>query len=84
MAVNIEIGGIQPFDCKGEITSVSPRWKRWRKSFQFYVEGKGIKDANQKKFLLLHCAGADVQEILKRWTTRGRRVAVKRMSMNWR
>ena len=63
MAGNIGIGGIQPFDCKGEITSVSSRWKRWRKSFEFFVEAQGIEGAKQKKALLLHCAGVDVQEI---------------------
>lgn len=65
MSISVEIGGIQPFDCKGDITSVSPRWKRWRKSFQFFVESKGIKDEKQKKALLLHCAGVDVQEIFE-------------------
>ena len=66
MAGNIGIGGILPFDCKGEITSVSSRWKRWRKSFEFFVEAQGIEGAKQKKALLLHCAGVDVQEIFGR------------------
>ena len=61
MAVNIELSGIQPFDSTGDSTSVSPRWKRWRKSFQFF----GIEEAKQKKALLLHCAGVDVQEIFE-------------------
>jgi hypothetical protein len=65
MAVNIELSGIQPFDSTGASTSVSPRWKRWRKSFQFFVEAKGIEEAKQKKALLLHCAGVDVQEIFE-------------------
>ena len=65
MAVNIEVSGIQPFDSTGDSTSVSPRWKRWRKSFQFFVEAKGIEEAKQKKALLLHCAGVDVQEIFE-------------------
>jgi hypothetical protein len=65
MAVNVEISGIQPFDCNGDITSVSPRWKR-RTSFRFFVEEERITGASQKKDLLLHCAGiADMQEIFK-------------------
>ena len=65
MSVNIELSGIHAFDCKGDITSVGPRWKKWRKSFQFFVEAKGIEDGKQKKALLLHCAGVDVQEIFE-------------------
>ena len=54
MAVNIELSGVHAFDCKGDVTSV-----------QFFVEAKGIEDARQKKALLLHCAGVDVQEIFE-------------------
>ena len=35
MATNDEPRGIQPFDCRGESTSVGPRWRRWRKAFSF-------------------------------------------------
>ena len=48
-----------------ESTSVGPRWWRWRKSFQFYVDGRGITAASRKKALLLHCAGMEVQEIFE-------------------
>jgi hypothetical protein len=65
MAVNTELSGIQSFDSTGDSTSVSPRWKRWRKSLQFFVEAKGIEEAKQKKALLLHCDGVDVQEIFE-------------------
>ena len=61
--VNIELGGLQPFDCKGEATAMAPRWKKWRKSFEYFVVGKGVRDDEQKKALLLHCAGTDVQEL---------------------
>ena len=55
MAANVEIGGVQLFDCKGDITSMSRRWKRWKKSFQFFLEGKGVTNVKQKKALLLYC-----------------------------
>ena len=63
MAVNIELGGISTFDCKSDPSSISTRWKRWRKSFEFFVVGKGVKDDEQKTALLLHCAGIEVQDI---------------------
>ena len=63
MAVNIEFGSINPFDCKGDPTSVGPRWKRWKKSFEYFIEAKGVKKDSQRKALLLHCAGQDVQDV---------------------
>ena len=63
MAVNIEFGNINSFDCTGNPTSVGPRWRRWKRSFEFFIEAKGITKDAQKQALLLHCAGQDVQDI---------------------
>ena len=71
MATNDELRGIKPFDCRGDSTSVGPRLRRWRKSFQFYVDGRGITAAARKKALLLHCAGMEVQEIFETLTDPG-------------
>ena len=61
-AASVEFGGILPFDCKGTITSVAPRWKKWKKSFEYYILAKGITNSARKRGLLLHCAGTEVQE----------------------
>ena len=71
MATNDELRGIKPFDCRGDSTSVGPRRRRWRKPFQFYVDGRGITAAARKKALLLHCAGMEVQEIFETLTDPG-------------
>ena len=71
MAVNIEFGNISPFDCKGNPTSVGPRWRRWKRSFEFFLEAKGVKKDSQRKALLLHCAGQDVQDIFDTLTDPG-------------
>jgi hypothetical protein len=60
MAMASETGGLANFDPSGE---AGPRWRRWRKSFEYYVIGRGIKEDERKKALLLHCAGPEVQEI---------------------
>ena len=52
MATNDELRGIKPFDCRGDSTSVGPRWRRWRKSFQFYVDGRGITAGARRKAYL--------------------------------
>ena len=54
-----------PFDCKGAITSVVPRWKKWKKAFEYYILAKGITNSSGKKGLLLHCAGTEVQELFE-------------------
>ena len=55
MAANVEFVSVQLFDCKGNITSLSPGWNSWKKSFRFFVERKGVRNVKQKKALLLHC-----------------------------
>ena len=63
MAKSLAISEIMPFDCTGDSTSVGPRWRRWKATFQFYIDGKGVTDSKQKRALLLHSAGMDVQEL---------------------
>ena len=45
-------------------SSVSSRsWKKWLRAFELYAAGRGVRDTDQKKALLLYCAGLAVQEI---------------------
>ena len=41
MAVNIEFGNINPFDCTGNPTSVGPGWRRWKRYFEYFFRGQG-------------------------------------------
>ena len=68
MATNDDLRGILQFDCKGDSTSVGTRWRRWKKAFQFYVDGRGVTAATRQKALLFHCAGMDVQEVFETLT----------------
>ncbi|XP_068671483.1 amidase-like [Montipora foliosa] len=43
--------------------SAELRWRKWKRAFQLYVLGKGITNDSQKRGLLLHTAGLDVQEV---------------------
>ena len=67
---DFNIGVIRPFDVNSDPSSVGSEWKRWLRSFQLYADGKGLilvpdKEDNkiQRRALLLHCAGPDVQDI---------------------
>ena len=63
MAKSLAVGEIIAFDCTGDITSVGPRWRRWKTACQFFSDGKGVIDPKQKRALLLYSAGMDVQEV---------------------
>ena len=44
-------------------SGIAARWERWLRAFELFVEGKGITNHGQKKALLLHTAGMNVQDI---------------------
>jgi len=56
---------LEPFDAKTETSVIGQRWNRWMRSFTYYVQARGLTDAEQKKALLLHLAGQDVQDIFE-------------------
>lgn len=57
-----DIQSIPNFNCDDR-SGIGPRWKRWFRAFELYCGGKGITDNDQKRALLLHTAGMDVQDI---------------------
>lgn len=59
----LEVRGLPCFDPKGEPTTLSVRWKRWKRAFHLYVASKGITNQAQKVALLLHSGGMELQEI---------------------
>ena len=69
--VNIEFRSISPFDCKGNPTSVGPRWRRCKRSFEVFLEAKGAKKDSQRKILLLHYAEQDEQNVFDTLTDPG-------------
>ena len=62
--------GLKPFDCS-ETAGISARWERWLRAFQLFATGKGVKNVDQKKALLLHTAGLNVQDIYFTLTEEG-------------
>jgi hypothetical protein len=58
-----DVALIPSFDVGNDINSMGQRWTRWLRSFNLYATGKGVVDPAQKKALLLHSAGMEVQDI---------------------
>ena len=58
--VAVEVGGLLPFQVKGDPHSISQRCRKWKRAFELYVLGKGITSDSQKRGLLLHTANLEV------------------------
>ena len=54
---------LPPMDLTGSSSHVVERWRQWKCSYQYYIDGKGITNAGQKTSQLLHLAGMEVQDI---------------------
>ena len=63
MAEKIELNSVDKFDPHSDPTHLAQSWERWLRSFELFAAGKGVTDFDQKRALLLHCAGMAVQDI---------------------
>lgn len=59
----INVSAVNPFDPHGDIATVYQRWVQWLQSFELFADASGCVDPVQKRQLLLHCVGADTQDI---------------------
>ena len=57
-----DLSGLESFDCT-DSAGISARWERWLRAFELFAAGKGVTNVEQKKALLLHTAGMNVQDI---------------------
>ena len=44
---------------------MASNWKKWKRAFEYYAEGKGLDNARKKTSQLLHYAGMEVQDIFE-------------------
>lgn len=51
------------FSVIAEPSTVAQRWKKWLSSFEHYITAVSISNEVQKKAILLHVVGTEVQEI---------------------
>ena len=59
----IDLGPLREIDPKGDPNGVLQRWERWKSTFNLCLVGRGVTVDVQRKAILLHVAGFDVQEI---------------------
>jgi len=71
MATRLDVNPLPPFDPVGDPTSLSQRWKSWKRRFETYLVALDVKDDKQKRALLLYQAGQETQEIFDTLTETG-------------
>lgn len=59
---------LPPFDCKGDISTLGQRWKKYKRSVEYYNAAKAITSAERKKAILLHFGGPDLQDLFETLT----------------
>jgi len=52
-------------DLSGSSSQVANNWKKWKRAFGNYAEGKGLDNTRKKTSQLLHYAGMEVQDIFE-------------------
>ncbi|XP_064637856.1 uncharacterized protein LOC135494035 [Lineus longissimus] len=62
-AVQVELPALERFEASGSCTSLAPKWRKWKRNFEVYCAAKAVVNMPQKRALLLHCAGPQVQEL---------------------
>ena len=56
---------LPPLDLTGPASQVADSWRKWKRAFEYYAEGKGINNVRKKTSQLLHFAGMEVQDIFQ-------------------
>ncbi|XP_038053949.1 uncharacterized protein LOC119726365 [Patiria miniata] len=58
-----DVSQVKWFNPHGDPSNVGIAWQRWLRSFELYAVGRGVKNAEQKRALLLHLCRTEVQDI---------------------
>ena len=70
MAKQLQLTPLTAFSPE-ETSNVAQKWSEWKESFQYFITGSGITLDAQKKAILLHQAGMEVQRIFRTLTVAG-------------
>ncbi|MCG7869746.1 MAG: hypothetical protein JAY74_25675 [Candidatus Thiodiazotropha taylori] len=65
MAMKLELGVPGPFKVLGEQTNLAQKWDQYVKRFEYYVKAQNVTKEEQKRALLLHVAGEEVQDLFE-------------------
>ena len=65
MATTLQLPAIQPFSVTSDQTTLGQRWSKWVKGLEYFLVASNITEKKQKRAVLLHLAGVEVQTIFE-------------------
>jgi len=65
MATALQLPVLQPFSAASDQTTLRQRWSKWVKGLEYFLTVSNFTDKKQKRAVLLHLAGAEVQTIFE-------------------
>ena len=65
MATALQLPALQPSSAASDQTTLRQRWSKWVKGLEYFLTASNITDKKQKRAVLLHLAGAEVQTIFE-------------------
>ena len=65
MATALQLPAVQPFSATSDQTTLGQRWSKWVKGLEYFLTASNITEKKQKRAVLLHLAGAEVQTIFE-------------------
>ena len=71
MAAKLDISSPWKFKVTGEQTNLNKAWEQYLKRFDYYVKAAKITKDEQKRALLLHISGSEVQDIFETFEDQG-------------
>ena len=54
-----------PVNFSGSASQVANNWRKWKRAFEYYAEGKDLENTRKKTLQLLQFAGMKVQDIFE-------------------
>ena len=49
----LDIGGLEAFNCKGDSSNLGQRWVKWKRGFKLYITAKGVENNMQKRVMMM-------------------------------
>ena len=65
MATTIQLPAMPRFSVTGDQTTLGQRWSKSVKGLEYFLEGSNITDKKQRRAVLLHLAGPEVQTVFE-------------------
>ena len=65
MATTLQLPAIPPFSVTSDQTTLVQRWSKWVKGLEYFLVASNITDKKQRRAVLLHLAGTEVQTVFE-------------------